>query len=123
MEVQVFEKLTSFNVTLLAKQGCRILNFSNSLLTRVLKSRNFPNSDFLTAELGRLPSYTWKSVWAIRALLQDNLYGRVANDRSISITDDSWVPEAKNHRLEMVSTTKNHGLVTDLIDEHTRVES
>lgn len=68
-----FKSLASFSTTLLAKQGWRILNFLKSLLSRVLKAKYFPHSNFLQAELGRFLSYTLKSIWAVIGLLRNGL--------------------------------------------------
>lgn len=54
-----FRNLSQFNIALLAKQGWRLFNYPNSLLAR---KQNIIQSDFLIAELGNLPSLTWKSI-------------------------------------------------------------
>ncbi|KAA3461496.1 reverse transcriptase [Gossypium australe] len=51
-----FRTLAKFNIALLAKQGWRLINFPNSLLSRVLKEKYYPNSNFYNARLGNLPS-------------------------------------------------------------------
>lgn len=45
-----FTDMKMFNWTLLAKQGC--------LIEQVLKARYYPNTTFMEADLGSLPSYT-----------------------------------------------------------------
>ncbi|KAA3479876.1 RNA-directed DNA polymerase reverse transcriptase family protein [Gossypium australe] len=51
------------NLSLLAKQGWRrLVSFPNSLLARTLKAKYYPDSDFMNARLGNIPSYTWKSI-------------------------------------------------------------
>ena len=42
-----FKDLTSFNVTMLKKQGWRFQTDSSSLVCRLFKDRYFPNSDFI----------------------------------------------------------------------------
>lgn len=80
-----FRKLDKFNIALLAKQGWRLINFPNSLLARVLKTKYYPSSDFLSAQLGNLPSLTWKSVWSAKGLLEKGLCWRVGKGDHISI--------------------------------------
>ncbi|KAA3488436.1 RNA-directed DNA polymerase reverse transcriptase family protein [Gossypium australe] len=53
-----FRSLTKFDLALLAKQGCHLITYTTSLLSRVLKAKYYPHYDFLIARLGDLPSYT-----------------------------------------------------------------
>lgn len=68
-----FKCLSHFNLSLLTKQGWRLINYSDLLLTRTLKAKYYPNSDFLKAELENIPflymkecmghqRYTFKSI-------------------------------------------------------------
>lgn len=52
-----FKDLRQFNIAMLAKQGWRLLNESNPLVTSIMKARYYPRSDFLNATLGENPSY------------------------------------------------------------------
>lgn len=58
-----FYDFQAFNLALLAKQGWKFVDDPNALLTRVFKTKYFPNGDFLNANLGHNPSYCWCSVW------------------------------------------------------------
>lgn len=80
------------NIALLDKQGWRLLNNPNSLLARTLKARYFKDGDFLNSSLGRLPSFTWQSIWAARGLLLKGLGWRIDNGQKASIWDDVWIP-------------------------------
>ncbi|MBA0693103.1 hypothetical protein Goari_010610 [Gossypium aridum] len=44
---------------------------TNSLLARTLKSKYYPESDFLQAELGYYSSFTWRRVWSTKKLLKE----------------------------------------------------
>lgn len=67
-----FKKLSTFNLALLAKQGCRIYHNENSLLHKIYKARYFRNNSFLThnwalnclihREGHGKPRYGWKNV-------------------------------------------------------------
>ncbi|KAA3471189.1 reverse transcriptase [Gossypium australe] len=78
-----FRSLSKFNVALLAKQGWCILNYPDSILTKVLKAKHFTNTNFLNSELGQLPSYIWKSEWVAKGLLE-NRRGKQNCENSLS---------------------------------------
>ncbi|KAL0356382.1 UNVERIFIED_CONTAM: putative mitochondrial protein [Sesamum radiatum] len=56
-----FRDLKAFNLALLAKQGWRLITQPESLLSRVLKARYFPQGTFWDASIGSRPSLTWLS--------------------------------------------------------------
>jgi len=65
-----FRDLEVFNKVLLAKQGWRLLNFSNSLVAQILQVKYYPGGDFLKAQMGRRPSYSWRSIVQAREVLE-----------------------------------------------------
>lgn len=69
-----FRNIEAFNYALLAKRGWRILRFPNSLVSRVLKAKYFPNSSFLEAKLGSGPSYLWRSIRRVFPICSDCPY-------------------------------------------------
>lgn len=52
-----FRSLGNFNISLF-KQGWRLINFLDSLLSRVLKAKYYPRSNFLNVPLGNMASFT-----------------------------------------------------------------
>ncbi|KAL6205710.1 hypothetical protein ACLB2K_022964 [Fragaria x ananassa] len=54
-----FRNLIYFNRALLAKQGWRILSRPEALVTRLLRAKYFPQSNFMQASLGSDPSFVW----------------------------------------------------------------
>ncbi|GMJ14222.1 hypothetical protein HRI_005091400 [Hibiscus trionum] len=111
-----FRNLSQFNVALLAKQCWRILKHPNSLLARVLKARYHPSTDFLHARLCSNPSYTWRSLWSSRGLLEKGLTWNIGNGESINIWNDPWIPNTADGRPHVDDIDINHTKVADLID-------
>ncbi|KAA3489222.1 RNA-directed DNA polymerase reverse transcriptase family protein [Gossypium australe] len=112
-----FRSLAKFNVALLAKQGWRILTNPNSLVAQTLKAKYFPNESFLNSRLGNNCSYTWKSIWAAKEVLSDDMCWKVGNGSAISALDDSWIPDFKNARLSSYVNNLCDFKVAELIDE------
>lgn len=65
-----FLNLTKFNVALLVNQGWRLIENSDSLLARVLKEKYFPHCDFFNSILKTNASYTWRSLWSAKKVVQ-----------------------------------------------------
>lgn len=62
-----FKDLHTFNFTLLAKQGWRILRNENSFLHRIYnKAIYFSNSNFFYAKLEHDPFYPCRGIWEAR---------------------------------------------------------
>ena len=64
-----FKDLKAFNLALLAKQGWRIKRNPHSLVHRVFKAKYFMDSPFEEAQLGRRPSYAWRSIVAAKQVI------------------------------------------------------
>ena len=68
-----FKDLRAFNLALLVKQGWRLFKNLGSLTHRILKARYFPDRNFMEAQLGPKPSYSWRSLLAGRTVLEKGL--------------------------------------------------
>ncbi|XP_074342484.1 uncharacterized protein LOC141680055 [Apium graveolens] len=77
-----FRELSKFNVAMLEKQGWRLLNNENSLVTSILKARCFPKSDFPNAKLGSNLSYMWRSVMEAQDIVKEGSRRRIGNGES-----------------------------------------
>ncbi|KAA3472944.1 reverse transcriptase [Gossypium australe] len=102
-----YRNFAKFNLALIAKQGWRLIENLKSLLAQTLKAKYHLNSDFLNSELGNLPSYTWKSIWAVKGLLLTRLCWKVGNGRDIRIEDDIWVPNAEGLHIQQMVKRQN----------------
>uniref|UniRef100_A0A1J3E4V1 Putative mitochondrial protein n=1 Tax=Noccaea caerulescens TaxID=107243 RepID=A0A1J3E4V1_NOCCA len=116
-----FRDIGLFNQALLAKQAWKVLHFPMCLLSRLLKSRYFPQGDFLVAGLGNRPSFGWRSVSFGKDLLSEGLMKRVGNGASIKVWGELWIednglkaPLMKNHVINIDL------LVKDLVDGENR---
>ncbi|CAL2246535.1 unnamed protein product [Prunus armeniaca] len=74
------------------KGGWGLLEFPKSLIARMLKAQYFPKSDFLHAQGGSTPSFTWLSIlWGYK-LFSRGLQWRIGDGRLVNIYTDLWVP-------------------------------
>ncbi|XP_058003660.1 uncharacterized protein LOC110673651 [Hevea brasiliensis] len=98
--------------------GWHLYMNSNSLASRILKAKYYPNVSFLEAPIGNNPSYVWRSIRESQSLIRDGLLWRVGDGNDIAIWLDSWLPDVA---FPMVTTTFdfNFGvyMVSDLITD------
>ncbi|KAL0367155.1 UNVERIFIED_CONTAM: putative mitochondrial protein [Sesamum radiatum] len=64
-----FREMKAFNRALLAKQGWRLLKKPLSLLSQIMRAKYYKEQSFWDAQLGSLPSLTWRSIFEVRDLL------------------------------------------------------
>jgi hypothetical protein len=84
-----FKELSLFNSAMLARQGWRLMQFPNSLVSSVLKAKYYPNQSFVEASIKGNPSLTWRSICGSKQVLVDGLIWRVGSDENIKIWEDS----------------------------------
>ncbi|KAG8490621.1 hypothetical protein CXB51_013849 [Gossypium anomalum] len=113
--------MAQFNISLLAKQGWRIINNLNSLVARVLKAKYFPNNDFINSRLENTTSYTWISIWATKGILAEGLCWRVGTSMNVTINNDASIPDAETFRLSSFVHNMQDSKVTELIDTNKRI--
>ncbi|CAM8911363.1 unnamed protein product [Rhodiola kirilowii] len=68
-----FRDLKYFNEALIMRLCWRIVRFPNLLLSKVLKGRYFPESDFARATIGCRPSPVWRSMLKVREIFLQGL--------------------------------------------------
>lgn len=91
-----FSRLRDFNISMLAKQGWRLLNNDNPLVTSCIKAKYFPNGDFLTTKLGNSPSYMWRSIFEAQEVVKRGCRKRIGDGKQTEIWKVPWLPCAVN---------------------------
>lgn len=84
-----FRNLYAFNLAMLAKQGWRLINESNSLVAKVLKAKYFPNCSFMEASFKNEASLCWKSIYNMREIFSRETRWQVGNGEKIKIWNDA----------------------------------
>lgn len=88
--------LRNFNIALLAKQGWRILNSSNSLVTMMLKAKYFPNTGFLEAEIGKNHNFVWRSILAGKDVIRSGARRKIGDGADTNVWTMPWLPDLHN---------------------------
>lgn len=64
------EQILLFNIAMLVKQGWRLMNNDNPLVTACMKAKYFSDGNFLTATLGANSSYVWRSILSTQDIVR-----------------------------------------------------
>lgn len=112
-----FKDLHFFNMSLLAKQGWRLLQNENSLLHRIFKAKYYPNCSFFQASLGPNPSYAWRGIYEARRWLLEGCRWRVGSGEAVKIWKVPWLPGARILHPELDSIDGSY------VDEEQTVNS
>lgn len=87
-----FQDLELFNLALLARQAWRIMNDSDSLSARILKSIYYPECLLLDVELGSHPSQIWRAILNGRDIMAQGIIRRIGHGESTNIWEHNWIP-------------------------------
>lgn len=132
-----FKDLRDFNLSMLGKQGWRLMRNQSSLASRVFKARYFPKCDFLNAPLRNNPSFVWRSIWEAKDLLKVGARWSVGTGRTIDVLNQPWLVDDNNpyvkSRLPVLAEATvdaimqddrrqwDEDIVTDLFNDRDRV--
>ncbi|KAM6583441.1 hypothetical protein CsatB_010443 [Cannabis sativa] len=124
-----FRNLRDFKVSLLSKQGWRLLSRPDSLVARLFKARYYSRGDFLSAELGHNPSFVWRSIFEAKDLVKAWARVRIGNGAKTRILDDPWLPDEDNpsiisthpalvdQRVQALMVTRHYEWDVELIND------
>jgi hypothetical protein len=116
-----FRDTWAFNEALLAKQGWRFITQPDSLVARVYKATYFPNCDFMDAQLGNIASYTWRSIFHSKWILQRGCFWTIGNGEQVNIWNDNWLPNQNGFKVwSKPQGNHNYVKVNDLINSDTK---
>lgn len=85
----------------------------NSLLHHVLKARYFEKPSFMEAQLGKIPSYVWRSIVATRSTIKRGLWWNIGNGHKVDIWKDRWLPTPDSFN---VVSPKRQGFVLEKVE-------
>lgn len=112
-----FKSFRNFNIAMLAKQGWRLLNNNNPLVTSCMKAKDFPKGDFLSAKLGANPSYMWRSILASQDIVRKGCRRKIGDGKRKDIWKIPWLPSAENGFMTTIMPGELEGsMVSGLIE-------
>lgn len=115
-----FRSFKSFNQALLAKQWWRLRTNPNLLLARLLKARYHPHNDVAEARLGYRPSYTWRSLFGAKGVIEQGTTWKIGDGKQVKIWEDLWLSQKLNERPgQREQGPQPLTWVADLIDGNT----
>ena len=83
----------------------------------MLKTKYFPDGDFLGAELGSRPSYAWRSILVVQNIVRKWCKWQMGNGASIDIWPDKWLNGPSTFKvLTRPNILLDQSLVSLLID-------
>lgn len=91
-----FQNFEDFSVSMLAKQGWRLINNENPLVPNCIKARYYPKGDFLPAKLGQNLSYMWRSILSAHEVLKKGVRKCIGYGQQTKIWKVPWLPCEEN---------------------------
>ena len=117
-----FRDLTSFNLSMLEKQGWRLIQQQDSPMVKCFKARYFPRSHFLDASTSPNCSYVWKSIMVASPILKSRCCWRVGDGSNIRVSMDKWIPNHPTNKvLHPPSMEEGGWFVSDLINQEQKI--
>jgi hypothetical protein len=111
-----FKSLSAFNLSMLGKQGWRVMTNPDILISKIYKVRYFPRCDFLDAKLGHNPSFVWRSICNSKFILRAGSRWRIGSGRNIPLFNENWLYDASAvSRQQSDMLLDDYATVADII--------
>ncbi|GAA0159968.1 hypothetical protein LIER_16627 [Lithospermum erythrorhizon] len=112
-----FRDIRLFNLAFLSKQAWKIIWEPDSPLSKALKCKYFPESDFWNPQLGHKPSYTWRRILYVRDFFSKGVEWDIGDGHSINIWQHRCVQHTwSKHPITPIQDSHRDLKVSDLID-------
>jgi len=115
-----FRDFRIFNQALFARQAFQLLTRLDSLCSKALKAKNYPNGSLEDTVFSGNASPTWHAIQHGLEPLKQRLVWRVGNGESIRIWRDPWIPRPMSYRPITVRGTCRLRRVSELLDNNGR---
>lgn len=113
-----FRDFKAFNLALLAKQGWRLMQSQSSLFHQVFKAKYFANVTFLDAQLGKRPSFAWRSIMVAKDVILEGTQWNIGNGAKVRIWDDKWMLTPSSYKVASPRTTLSNGVLVSCLIDH-----
>jgi len=111
-----FRDIHSFNLSMLAKQGWRLVQNPDSLCARIMGAKYFPHGDLFKAKQTGTVSYTWRSIMRGIKVLESGVIWRIGNGERVNIWKDPWIPRGTTRKVITPRGSNLLNWVSELID-------
>lgn len=116
-----FRDLVIFNKALLAKQIWRIMLNSESLVARIFKEKYFPHRSILEANVGKRPSYAWRSIISAKSVIEHGSIWRIGNKEDVRVWRDRWILVPTSYSIKTpINSISADARVCEFIDQDQR---
>ena len=107
-----------FSLALLAKQLWRLVQFPDSLVSRVLRGRYYRLSSPLRVNSASKPSYVWTNISTARKLLLLGIRQKIHSGYEVKVWEDPWIPTTPARLAIPAAPVMHPNLrVSDLINQ------
>ena len=102
--------LKAFNSAMIGKQAWKLVTSPNSLITRLLKAKYYPRSDYFGASVGHNPSYIWRGLWRVKEMVCRGFQWSIRTGEYISVWHQPWL----GNQEQLTPVTEFHNMWSEL---------